>query len=220
MISMRNNIIVHNDWAAISPTIGPGKNTILVSQITRDVYFENNTVAYNKSSNVISIQRRPPLARFSNFWFRNNIFWGNSGPVSIASGLDTSGIHFQNNLWDKPYQGDKRARTGDPAFVDPAASSPEGYRLKSSSAAIDAGMVLYENPLDFWNGQRPHLPKAGTTKEPNPKTGFYVLPKEGKYDIGAVEAGTNGKAHIGLDLSKFPFEVTPFKLQFKAKPQR
>jgi hypothetical protein len=220
LISIRNNIIVHNDWAAISPSLRSGKNTILFSQATRDVYFDNNTVAYNHCNNVVGIQRRPPLIEFRNIWFRNNIFWNNTGGVAIAAGLDTAGIHFQNNLWSTPFHGDSRARTGDPAFVDPNASTPEGYRLKSGSAAIDAGMLLYENPLDFWNGKRPHLPKTGASDNPNPEKGFYVLPKTGIYDIGAYESGTTGKAHIGLDLSTFPFEVTPYKLQFRAKPKR
>ena len=220
LISIRNNIIVHNDWAAISPSLRSGKNTILFSQATRDVYFDNNTVAYNHCNNVVGIQRRPPLIEFRNIWFRNNIFWNNTGGVAIAAGLDTSGIHFQNNLWSTPFHGDSRARTSDPAFVDPNASTPEGYRLKSGSAAIDAGMLLYENPLDFWNGKRPHLPKTGASDNPNPEKGFYVLPKTGIYDIGAYESGTTGKAHIGLDLSTFPFEVTPYKLQFRAKPKR
>jgi len=221
LISIRNNIIVHNDWAAIDTSLY-GRNTILLSQATRDVYFDNNTVAFNNCSNVVSIQRRPPLTEFRNIWFRNNIFWDNTGGIGIDSGLDTAGIHFQNNLWSTPYKGDSRARTGDPAFVDPNASTPEGYRLKSGSAAIDAGMLIYENPLDFWNGQRPHLPKTGVSgmKISDMKTGVYALPKNGIYDIGAHESGTTGKAHIGLDLTTFPFEVTPFKLQFKAKPKR
>jgi hypothetical protein len=52
------------------------------------------------------------------------------------------------------------------------------------------------------NGQRPHLSKTE------------------KYDLGAHEFGTSGTAHIGLDMAAFPFEVPPFKLQFKAKPKR
>ncbi len=56
-----------------------------------------------------------------------------------------------NNLWSKAYPGDSRAHTGDPAFVDPKASTPEGYRLKSGSPAIDAGILLTENQLDFWS---------------------------------------------------------------------
>jgi hypothetical protein len=222
LISIRNNIIVHNDWAAINPSLRSGKNTILFSQATRDVYFDNNTVAYNNCSNVVGIKRRPPLTEFRNIWFRNNIFWNNTGGVGIDSGLDTAGIHFQNNLWSTPYQGDSRACTGDPAFADPNASTPEGYRLKSGSAAIDAGMLLYENPLDFWNGQRPHLPKTGVSniKISEMETGVYALPKTGVYDIGAHEFGVTGNAHIGLDLDTFPFEVTPYKLQFRAKPKR
>jgi hypothetical protein len=151
---------------------------------------------------MIGFLRRPPLLQFRNIWFRNNIFWQNTGEVGIDSGLDTSGIHFQNNLWSKVYPRDSRARTGEPSFADPNASTPEGYFLKSGSAAIDAGILLYENPLDFRNGQRPHLPNTGA------------------YDIGAHEYGSTGKAHIGLDLTTFPFEVTPYKLQFKAKPKR
>ena len=201
MISIRNNIIVHNDWTAIDTSVY-GKITVLFSQNTRDLYFDNNTVAFNNCKSVVGFLKRPPLIEFRNIWFRNNIFWNNTGEVSIDSGIDTAGIHFVNNLWNKPYHGDLSSRTGDPLFVDPNASTPDGYRLKSGSAATDAGMLLYENQLDFWNGKRPHLPGTGT------------------YDIGAHESGTKGSAHIGLDLTVFPFKVTPYKLQFKAKPVR
>ncbi len=200
-ISIRNNIIVHNNWADIDTSVY-GRITILFSQNTRDVYFDNNTVAFNKSSRVVGFLKRPPLTEFSNIWFRNNIFWNNSGGVGIDAGLDTSGIHFVSNLWSTAYPEDSRARTGDPLFADPNSATPEGYRLKTGSAAIDAGIVLTENQLDFWNGARPHLPGSG------------------KYDLGAHESGTKGSAHIGLDLTQFPFEVTPYKLQFKAKPKR
>jgi hypothetical protein len=63
-------------------------------------------------------------------------------------------------------------------------------------------MLLYENPLDFWNGARPHLSKTG------------------RYTIGAHEFGTTGAARIGLDLATFPFEVPPYQLRFKEKPKR
>jgi len=61
---------------------------------------------------------------------------------------------------------------------------------------------LYENQFDFWNGRRPHLPKTG------------------KYDIGAHQFGSKGSAQIGLDLTTFPFAVPPYKLKFKARPER
>ena len=201
MISIKNNIIVHNDWAAIDSSVY-GRVTILFSQNTRNVYFDNNTVAFNNCEKVIAFLRRPPLTEFSNIWFRNNIFWKNSGGVGIASGLDTAGIHFVNNLWDKPFGLDKQARQGDPSFVDPDASTPEGYMLRAGSAAIDAGITFTDNELDFRNGVRPHVEGSG------------------KYDLGAYESGTSGKALIGLDLSVFPFKVTPYRLQFKAKPDR
>jgi len=200
MISIRNNIIVHNDWAAIDTSVY-GRITVLFSQNTRDLYFDNNTVAYNNCSSTIGFLNRPPLIEFRNIWFRNNIFWENTGGIGIADNLDTAGIHFVNNLWNTVYSDDSQGRTGNPAFSDPNSSTPEGYFLKGGSAAIDAGMLLYENPLDFRNGSRPHLPNTGV------------------YDIGACEFGATGTAHIGLDLATFPFEVTPFKLQFKAKPQ-
>ncbi len=201
MIAIRNNIIVHNNWAAIDTSVY-GRVILLFTSNTRDLFFDNNTVAYNNCSRVIGIENRPPLTKFRNIWFRNNIFWENTGGVGIDAGLDTSCIRFQNNLWSTPYKLDSHAITGDPDFVDPNASKPEGYRLKIGSAAIDSGMLLYENPRDFWNGKRPHL--FGT----------------GVYDIGASEYGTNGTAHIGLDLSTFPFEVLPYKLQFRAKPKQ
>jgi hypothetical protein len=54
--------------------------------------------------------------------------------------------------------------------------------------------------VDFWNGARPHRSKVE------------------KYDVGAHQFGSTGTAHVGLDLSTFPFEVPPFHLQFRAKP--
>ena len=116
--------------------------------------------------------------------------------------MDFSQFRFANNLWDKPYDGDERGKTGDPLFVDAKAHAPEGYKLQAGSAARDQGMLLYENPLDFWNGRRPHLSKTE------------------KYDIGAHEYGTTGAAHIGVDPATFPYPLPPFKLQFKAKPPR
>jgi hypothetical protein len=200
-ISIRNNIIVHNDWSAIDPSVY-GKAIFLITSSTRDTYFDNNTVAFNTCEQVIRVENRPPQNEYRNIWFRNNIFWENTGPVKADSAINLKEFHFLNNLWTRPYEGDPQAKTGDPLFVDPNAHAPEGYKLRSASAAKDQGMLLYENPLDFWNGQRPHLSKTE------------------KYDIGAHEFGATGAAHIGLDMTAFPFEVPPFKLQFKAKPKR
>jgi hypothetical protein len=86
--------------------------------------------------------------------------------------------------------------------VDPDAHVAEGYRLRTGSSAREQGILLYENPLDFWNAPRPHLSKTE------------------KYDIGAHEFGATGSAHVGLDRSTFPYEVPPFELRFKAKPKR
>jgi hypothetical protein len=200
-ISIRNNIIVHNDWSVIDPSVY-GKVIFLITSNTRDTYFDNNTVAFNNCQRVVGVQNRPPQNLFRNIWFRNNIFWKNTGGVGADAGVDFGEFRFANNLWDKPYKGDSQAKTGDPLFADPKAHNPEGYKLQGESAARDRGMLLYENPLDFWNGPRPHLSKTE------------------KYDMGAHEYGTTGAAHIGLDLATFPFEVPPFKLQFKAKPKR
>ncbi len=200
-VSIRNNIIVHNDWSAIDPSVY-GKAVFLITSSTRDTYFDNNTVAFNKDDQVIRVENRPPQNEFRNIWFRNNIFWDNTGPVKIDPALNEKEFHFANNLWNQPYGPDPQGKTGNPLFVDPNAHAPEGYKIQSGSAARDQGMLLYENPLDFWNGQRPHLSRTE------------------KYDIGAHEFGTSGTAQIGLDMSTFPFEVPPFKLQFKAKPKR
>jgi Right handed beta helix region/Protein of unknown function (DUF1565) len=200
-VSIRNNIIVHNDWSAIDRSVY-GKAIFLITSSARDVYFDNNTVAFNRCERVVSVQNQPPQNQFRNIWFRNNIFWGNTGGVGADPGVDFAEFRFVNNLWDKPYPRDGQAKTGDPRFVDPKAHAPEGYRIQAESVARDRGMLLYENPLDFWNGPRPHLSKAE------------------KYDIGAHEYGTSGAAHIGLDRATFPYEVRPFRLQFKAKPMR
>jgi hypothetical protein len=203
-VAIRNNIIVHNDWApfaALDPNVY-GKDILLITSNTRDTYFDNNTVAFNNCQHVVGVQSRPPLADYQNIWFRNNIFWQNTGPIAIGNGLDASQFHFANNLWDKPYQADAQAKTGDPRFVAPQAHNPEGYKLQPGSAAVDQGIVLFENPLDFWNGARPHLSKTET------------------YDLGAHELGSTGMARVGLDLAKFPYPVPPYKLQFKAKPPR
>jgi hypothetical protein len=179
-----------------------GKAIFLITSSTRDTCFDNNTVAFNKCDQVIRVENHPPQNEYRNIWFRNNIFWENTGPVKLDSSIHQTEFHFENNLWTKPYDGDAQAKTGNPLFVDPSAHAPEGYKLQSASAAKDQGLLLYENPLDFWNGQRPHLSKTE------------------KYDIGAHEYGTVGTAHIGLDMSTFPFEVQPFKLRFKANPSR
>ncbi|HUZ45723.1 MAG TPA: right-handed parallel beta-helix repeat-containing protein [Terriglobia bacterium] len=198
-IAIRNNIMVHNDWSAISPIVY-GRQTLLISASTRDVYFDNNTVAFNNCKRLVGVENRPPWNQFSNIWFRNNIFWGNTGAVGVDAGLDPGHFHFVNNLWDKPYAGDREAKRGNPLFVDPNAHSPEGYKIQSKSAARGRGLRLYENQVDFWNGFRPHL---STTEN---------------YDIGAHQYGSSGTGHAGLDLKTFPFKVPPFKLRFKAKP--
>ena len=200
-VSIRNNIVVHNDYSVIDPSVY-GKVIFLITSNTRDTYFDNNTVAFNNCQRVVGVQNRPPQNIFRNIWFRNNIFWQNSGPVAADNGISFSEFHFVNNLWEKAFPGDTEARNGDPLFVDPKAHNPEGYKIQSESPARDRGMLLYENPLDFWNGARPHLSKTE------------------RYDIGAHEYGSQGSARIGLDLAAFPFPVPPFKLQFRAKPPR
>jgi hypothetical protein len=200
-ISIRNNIVVHNDWSRIDPSVY-GKVVFLITSNTQDTYFDNNTVAFNNCERVVGVKNRPPQNEFRNIWFRNNIFWENTGGVGADPGIDLGAFHFLNNLWEKPYQGDEQAKTGDPLFVDPQAHNPEGYKIQSTSAARGQGILLYENPLDFWNGMRPHLSKTE------------------KYDIGAHQFGTTGAAHIGLDLAAFPFAVPAYELRFKAKPKR
>lgn len=127
-VSIRNNIIVHNDRVFFDPSGVDrsvyGKKTFLMTSSTRDVYFDNNTVAFNKGRQLVGLENRPPQNEYSNIWFRNNIFWKNEGGVEVDRGLDSGQIHFTNNLWDKPYQGDADASTGDPLFVDPTAHSP------------------------------------------------------------------------------------------------
>jgi hypothetical protein len=200
-ISIRNNIVVHNDYSVIDASVY-GKVIFLITSNTRNTYFDNNTVAFNTCQRVVGVQNRPPQNIFRNIWFRNNIFWKNTGPVAADKGIDMSEFRFMNNLWDKAFPGDAEAIIGDPLFVDQQAHGPEGYQIQSESAARDQGMLLYENPLDFWNGARPHLSKTE------------------RYDIGAHEYGSKGSAHIGLDMAAFPFPVPAFKLHFRARPPR
>jgi hypothetical protein len=198
-VAIRNNIVVHNDYSAIDPSVY-GRVIFMITSSTRDTYFDNNTVAFNKCQRVVGVQNRPPQNIFGNVWFRNNIFWQNTGGVGADKGINFGEFRFVNNLWDKPFPGDAEAKTGDPLFVDAKSHEAEGYRLRGESAARDRGMLLYENPLDFWNGMRPHLANTG------------------KYDIGAHEYGSKGTARIGLDMAAFPFEVPPFKVRFRTKP--
>jgi hypothetical protein len=203
-VSIRNNIIVHNDWtpfAASDPGLY-GKTLFRITDNARDVYFDNNTVAFNTCQQIVGVSKPMSKHGFQSIWFRNNIFWKNTGDVVPDADVDVKEFHFVNNLWDKACKGDARATSGDPLFVDPGALTPDGYKIQHPSAARDQGMLLYDNPLDFWNGQRPHL---STTE---------------KYDIGAHEFGTKGVVRIGLDLATFPYEVPPFTLRFKGKPKR
>jgi|GEM_PF-2091179 len=225
-VSIRNNIIVHNDPDKIfDPVTGArpkyGKSTIIISSNTRNVYFDNNTIAFNNSPVLLSLQRRPlknvyPQDNYRDNWFRNNIFWKNTGIIQEADvrekghpkyrkELDPNEVHFTNNLWDTPYSGDTHPVTGDPLFVDPGSHTPEGYRLTDKSGAIDKAMVFdgaCDNQIDAWNG-------------PRPLHGFGVQ------DIGAHEYGTVGTGYIGLDLKTFPFPVpTVFKVQFNAGPEK
>jgi hypothetical protein len=200
MVAIRNNIIVHNDWSAIDPSVY-GKVIFLITSNTRDVYFDNNTVAFNNCERVVGVQARPPLTDFRDIWFRNNIFWQNTGAVGIDEGVDASQFRFLSNLWDKPYTGDAQAKSGEPLFVDARGHGPEAYRIQQGSAAKDQGLLLYENPLDFWNAPRPHLSRIE------------------KYDLGAHELGVAGDAYAGLDRATFPFQVPPYELRFKAKPK-
>jgi hypothetical protein len=200
-VAIRNNIIVHNDWSAIDPSVY-GKTIFLLTSNTRDVYFDNNTVAFNTAEHLVGVEGRPPLTDFRNIWFRNDLFWRNSSGVWISGDLEASQFHFTNNLWDQPYAADAQAKSGDPLFADPQGHTPESYRLQRGSAAVDQGLLLYENPVDFWNAPRPHLSKTE------------------KYDIGAHEFGATGTAHAGLDRAAFPYEVPPYALRFKAKPKR
>jgi len=229
-VSIRNNIIVHNDpdkFFDPVTTIRPsyGKRTIIISSNTRNVYFDNNTIAFNKNPVLIELQRRPrrniyPQDYYRDIWFRNNIFWQNSGSIQESLWLkysyaeedhqnkamiDKEAVHFVNNLWDTPYSGDTHPVTGDPLFIDPGSYTPEGYRLTDKSDAIDKAMVFdgaCDNQIDAWNG-------------PRPLHGFGVQ------DIGAHEYGTVGTGYIGLDLKTFPFPVpTVFKVQFNAGPER
>ena len=135
---------------------------------------------------------------------------GTSGSATTSSGITPAAwgptrawtsreFHFVNNLWDEAYPGDAQAKSGDPRFVDPAAHTPEGYQLRGDSPARDQGLLLYENPLDFWNVPRPHLPKAG------------------RYDLGAHEFGAAGAAHAGLDRATFPFRGSPVRAAFQSQ---
>ena len=111
-IAIRNNIIVHNDWTAFGEPSLYGKDILLLTSNTRDVYFDNNTVAFNRAGNVVGVRNRPPQNEFRNIRFRNNIFWENAGGVAIEAGVDASGFRFENNLWDKPFEGDVQRLRG------------------------------------------------------------------------------------------------------------
>ena len=126
-IVVRNNIIVHNDWTAFGEPKLYGKDILLFTSNTRDVYFDNNTIAYNRGGSVVGVQNRPPQNEFGNIWFRNNIFWENTGGVNFQAGVDPGAFHFLNNLWDKAFAGDPHALTGDPRFAAPNSRAPEGY---------------------------------------------------------------------------------------------
>ena len=57
-VTVRNNIIVHNDWAPFAALDSSvyGKVIFLITSNTRNTYFDNNTVAFNNCRHVIAVE--------------------------------------------------------------------------------------------------------------------------------------------------------------------
>ena len=175
-VSIRNNIIVHNDWSAIDPSVY-GKVIFLITSNTRDTYFDNNTVAFNNCQRVVGVQNRPPQNEFRNIWFRNNIFWRNTGGVAWTPGWPPQSFASSIISGRNPTGAMPRRRPGTHDLSTPTRTRRKGTSQAESAARIRV-CSCYENPLDFWNGPRPHLSKTE------------------KYDIGAHEYGDHGgRAH-------------------------
>jgi len=89
-----------------------------------------------------------------------------------------------------------------PLFADSNAHTPEGYKIQGESAARDQGLLLYENPADFWNGPRcSSKPKGGHTDR---CPGTRVSGK------GSVQAANRRPARVRTDntISTRPERIT------------
>jgi len=139
----------------------------------RDIHIYNNThfVSRDLDVRVFPEERTPLNSRFENniFFFEGRGAWGEN-----ADGINTS---FHNNLYFNiaPHASDTRPIVADPMFVQPGSAGVDidletmdalrGYRLRSGSPCIDAGIDIADN-----GGQDPLRTK--------------VLP--GRTDVGAM----------------------------------
>lgn len=121
----------------------------------------------------------------STLWFYNNVvycpeqelditlpdqthLWNNIIVGSSNSSLPTrSGIDWKWNVFQHVHRPTDNGIVGDPDFVAPGTGgdtrvSAKGYRLESSSPALDNGAVIPGNGgLDFWGNS------VGTSSKPN-----------------------------------------------------
>ncbi len=152
---IRNNIVI-GSLAGIAKT-GQLKNTLIA----------NNTI-YGSIDRELLIFAN---SRDANVSITNNIFARSvSRSVNWFSGAST-GYTFSNNLWSvRPTSAARGSGDiyGDPQLTNPGSLNAEGYKIKTTSAAVNAGLTLSNVIRDYFGDNRL---------------------KYGKHDIGANEVG-------------------------------
>ena len=163
--------------------------------------FHNNTVYWDHDYDVNAIEQAvwgtPPSSGTDIY---NNIFYGNSDML-----VNNEGVNYSNNLVFGsiadiyPTDEDKNAIIADPQFIDTkdynngsfkdgvvTLGSVNGFKLKSSSPAIDKGMNFMKVPEEKLPAVEDELVKTHITIENKDYFGNNV-PYNDVIDIGAFE---------------------------------
>ncbi|MCB9048934.1 MAG: T9SS type A sorting domain-containing protein [Lewinellaceae bacterium] len=162
------SIRVPNVWAYNNVIAGNGHNCLSFSD-TDNTKFWNNVIApMNRTGNLVrftenvgNVELKNNIFDFSlvdqeihietpgpNIVFDNNCYFGTSAGQSIYDNLSFQEYRNVNPLFEP------NGFWGDPQFINPGRTSPDFFRLASTSPCIDRG-VSVPVLLDFWGTPRP-----------------------------------------------------------------
>ncbi|NQY64649.1 MAG: hypothetical protein HRT38_13115 [Alteromonadaceae bacterium] len=135
-------------------------NTLWVSQYPSDKaksqhnYIYNNSVYINKTLTGTSLTTGIDLDG-DNTYVYNNAFYVATGATmgekllstSAGSGLDIDNNMFYGTVASGFTSSDSNAMFNDPQYLENGSLTPEGYKLLSSSSALDQGRAVVEPPF-------------------------------------------------------------------------